>query len=606
MSRRKSWLLFVTATWCLIPAMSARAYVDLAPTLGRIVREAQTISIVEVDRFNRDKGAVILKKVRDLRGVTGGDPIKHQLIRSNESTVDRHILEWAEPGRRGVLFVSGKTALLCTGHGWYQVQSAAEGWWAIGPTRPDLPLAYYGTVSRLGEAVTAMLAEKSAIITTMPHGADQEGASFDLALNRASLPGLVKMQRVRASLAMPPVAAAALSNPAFIAGFGQADEGEIPALRKNLFAADATTRAESAADLGSLGSKAAAATGDLTKLLDDESPMARMAAAAALLRVSPKEPRPMQLLADGLTSKDAVVRRHAARSAGLAGPAAAPLTGKLAALLNDSDNLIRRIALQAIATLGPSAAAALDQVIPLVDNPDTAIDAADTLGRMGPAARPALKTLAKLLTADAVPVRWAGVRAMSQIGGDAAAPAVKFMIRELRNSTEVDSYNMMIYLSLLGPVAKEAIPAIQNSRLRNPVLRQTTIWAIEPGTNMPWLGPLGEAEPVTWIMESYVRELGGHLKPAALSLAKKIMNGAAGNVPSWGYKLLARFPEESLAILSPGLGDKEITQRQRAAVAIGYMGQVAASAKPQVAKALAATQDEKEQRLLKWCLREID
>src|SRR5262245_46054744 len=281
MSRHK-WLL---AIGCLVTALPAQAYVDLAPTLGRVVREVQTISVVEVDRFSRDKGAVILKKVRDLKGETSSDPIKHQLLRANESAVDRHVLEWAEPGRRGVLFVSGKTALMCTGHGWYQVQSSTDGWWAIGASRPDLPLAYYGTVSRLSDAIAIMLAEKSAIITTMPHGADQEGASFDLALNRASLPGLVRMQRVRASLAMPQVAMAALSNSAFVAGFGQADEEEIPALRKGLSAADPTTRAESAADLGSLGPKAVAAAADLIKLLDDNAPMPRMAAAAALLRI---------------------------------------------------------------------------------------------------------------------------------------------------------------------------------------------------------------------------------------------------------------------------------------------------------------------------------
>jgi len=136
--------------------------------------------------------------------------------------------------------------------------------------------------------------------------------------------------------------------------------------------------------------------------------------------------------------------------------------------------VMRRTALQAIATLGPAAASALAPVTALLDQRETAIDAADALGRMGPAARPSLKALARMLSADAAAERWAAVRAMAQIGGIKAAPAVKFMIRELPQASEVDGYNMLIYLVLLGPVAKDALPAVRTSRVRNPVLRQAT------------------------------------------------------------------------------------------------------------------------------------
>ena len=95
MVRCNRWLV-LAAAWCLLPVGSARAYVDLAPTLARIVRESQTITLAEVERFSVDKGAVILKKVRDLKGQTGAEPIKHHLVRSQESAMERPILEWAE------------------------------------------------------------------------------------------------------------------------------------------------------------------------------------------------------------------------------------------------------------------------------------------------------------------------------------------------------------------------------------------------------------------------------------------------------------------------------------------------------------------------------
>jgi HEAT repeat protein len=578
----------------------------MAPTLARVVRESQAIALGEVERFSRDKGAVILKNVRDLKGELGADPIRHQLIRANEGAVDRPLLEWAEPGGRCVLFVSGRTTLVCVGRGWYQVQAAADGWWRPGPARPDLPLAYYGSVSRLADAVARMVAGKSAIVTTLPHGADDEGASFDLALNRASLPGLVRVQRLRASLAMPPMVLAVGSNPAFVVGMGQAGEEEIPALREKLRAADALVRAESAADLGSLGRKAAEAAPDLAGRLDDAVPAVRLAAAAALFRVTPGDARALEVLARGLASEDGAARRHAARAAGLAGAAAAPLAGQLGALLSDPDVLIRRTALQAIATIGPAAAGALEPVARLLEQPETAIDAADALGRLGPAARPALKALARMLTAQAAAQRWAAVRAMAQIGGDGAAPAVAFMVRELASATEVDGYNMLIYLALLGPVARDALPAVRSARVRHPFLRQITTWAIDPGADSPWLGPMGNDPVARYILDAFVQEPAEHLRPVARSLARKILDGTVPNVPEWGYKLLARFPDDSLAVLGPGLGAEDLVRRERAAVALGYMGPAAAPAKPQVARALTKAAGEREQRLLKWCLREID
>jgi HEAT repeat protein len=589
----------------LLAVTTAPAYVDLSPTLARIVNESQTITVAEVERFNADKGVVVLKRVRDLKGTTSDGPVNHQVVRANETAIDRAVLEWAEPGRQCVVFTSGKMTVVCVGEGWYQAQSSDDGWWRMGPARPDLPLAYYGTVWRLAEAIPNMLAGKTAVITTLPHGIDREGASFDLALNRAGLPGFVRVQRLRAHLRMPNMALGIGANPAYVLGAGRAAPEDVPALREKLRSGDASVRAESAADLGFLGSSAAAAAGDLAKLLDDATPRVRMAAASALLRIAPKDARAIDMLAQGLTSKDSLLRRHAARSTGLAGAAATPLAGRLGALLSDRDALVRRMALQAIATIGPAAADALPAVTALLDQPQTAVDAADALGRLGPKARPALKPLARLLHSEAPAERWAAVRAMSQIGGDDAVPAVQFMIHALPTAAEVDSYNMMIYLSLLGPVAREALPFIQKARLKNPVLRQSTTWAINPGDELPWLGPMGASEVGEFILESYVRELGDHLKPVAQRLARRIMDGKAGSVPAWGYKLLARFPDQTLPILTAGLTANELVQRERAAVALGFMGRPAQSAAPQVARALKTAQDEREQRLLQWCMREL-
>jgi hypothetical protein len=303
----------------------------------------------------------------------------------------------------------------------------------------------------------------------------------------------------------------------------------------------------------------------------------------------------------------------------LAGPPAAPLAQGLAYLLKDADEPARIVALQAISMLGPAAGKAAGAVTPLLDDPNLATDAADALGRIGPAARPALKRLAQMLSADQPAVRWAAVRAMSQIGGADARPAVDFMVRTLPRASEVEGYNMMIYLALLGPVASDAIPAIRSGRIRNPVLPSATIWAIEADKSFPWLsrGRFGMPGPggggpggggpdfAVLIYECYVRELGERLHPAALALARKIMDGTAGDVPAWGYEILACATDDVIDILSPHLTSDDIVMRQRATVALGYMGPAAAPAKTRVDAALAKASSEREQRLIKWCLREI-
>ena len=81
---------------------------------------------------------------------------------------------------------------------------------------------------------------------------------------------------------------------------------------------------------------------------------------------------------------------------------------------------------------------------------------------------------------------------------------------------------------------------------------------------------------------------------------------APANVPASGYKLLARVPEQTLPILTPGLKDQQLATRERVAVALGFMGSSAAPTRLPLSRALEAAQDERERRLLQWCLRQIE
>lgn len=598
---------------------SARAYIDLAATLPSIIGESQKITVVEIVEFKREKRGLVLKEVRALKGELSADPIRHIVAAGEGAIVPRQILTWATPGARAIVFSSRNNALVCTGEGWYQVTRSGTGPWQLGKDRPDLPLAYYGSLPRLADGIEKMLAGKDAVLTVVAHGADNEGASFDLALNRMSLPGLVRTQRIRGTLKMPAMVMAASANPMYFIGTGTVDEADIPALLEKLKSPDAGIRAEAIDDLCTVGRKVKHLTKHLSPLLKDPTPRVRFAAASLILQTKPSDAMALEVLSKGLESKEASERRIAAKAIGFAGAGAKPLVEKLAALLKEDDEGTQITVLQALSLLGPTACSAAEAVTPLLEKNEMAIDAADTLGRMGPAASSALKPLAKLLTHEELPVRWAGVRAMSQIGGEDAKPAVEFMIRALPRASEVDGYNMMIYLALLGPVAKDAVPTIKSSRVKNPVLPTATIWAIEPDKSFPWMGgrggfpgfggggPGGGGGPdfATLIYENYVHELGERLRPAVKVLAQKIMDGTAGEVPMWGYKILTSAPDTALEIFKPSLADKELKTRERAAVALGYMGPAAREAIEPVKAAIALSSNDREIALLNWCLREI-
>jgi len=600
---------------CLGLTAPGHAYVDLAPTLSKVISDSKKIAVIEVVDFSREKHELVLKEIRSLKGESSSDLVRHDVSATAGAAIPRQILQWAAPGARGVLFASRNTALICVGQGWYQVRASGAGPWKLGKDRPDLPLAYHGAVSRLAESIALMIAGKDAVITAVAHGADNEGACFDLALNRFSVPGLVRVQRIRANLQMPPMVMAASANPAYLIGEGPVDEGDLETLVERLHSPDAMVCMEAADDLRCLGRKAVSASAALTDLLSSPSQRVRLSAAAALLQINSKGARAVEVLAQGLESVDLVERRDAVKAIGLAGPAAAMLVDKLAPLLKDPDESMRITALQAISMLGPAAAKATGAVTPLLDDPQLAIDAADALGRIGSAARPAMKRLAELLSADQPAIRWAAVRAMSQIGGEEARPAVDFMVRTMRTATEVEGYNMMIYLALLGPVAKDAGPTIRSVHIKNPVLPSATAWAIESDRTLPWLGrggffgggPGGGRGPdiAELIYEAYVHELGYRLRPAARLLAGKIVDGTAGNVPTWGYKILTCAPDEAIEILTPHLAGADTAKRERATVALGHMGAAAAPGIGRVKAAIDKAADDREKRLLTWCLREI-
>jgi len=619
----RTWLTRLTLV-CLGLGLGSQAwaYIDLAPTITKIIGDSQKISLVEVVSFNESTHVLTLKEVRALKGGATETPILHDVASSDGNVVPPAIVQWAEVGARGVLFSSRTTSLLCFGEGWYQAKSS-DGQWKLGVDRTDLPLAYYGSVSRLADGIATMLSGGDAILTMVQHGADDNAASFDLALNRMNLPGVIRVQRFRANMSMPGTVMAMSVNPAYVIGQGMVGEEELPALVQRLSSPDAAIRADAAADLLQLGGKARSAEGALVKLLADPAERVRISAAAALLRITVGNPGKnsdaVDVLSKSLAGTDAATRRAAADAVGRTGQGATPLIANLAAVLKDQNVQARRAAVRAVATLGPVAAGAASALVPLLKDPGMMIEAADALGRIGPAARPVPAGLVAMLGADRpMAVHLAAVRAMAQIGGPEAHPAVDFIIKALPTQDEIGEYNMEIFLSLLGPVATEAIPASQSTKLTHPVLPTATLWAIK-SDSLPWEngggggrggfgrmggGGGGGLDLVSSMYVAYFHELGERLRPVALLLLREIQDGTDKSTPEWGYKLLACAPAESIAQLSAALASGDSATREHAAVVLGYMGSAAAPAAAKLQAAADKAPTEGEKRLIELAVRE--
>lgn len=158
--RQLLWVMILLA-W---PAASAQAYIDVAPTLGAVLKDSTCICVLQVDKVSRERKVIIFKKLADLKGTHPGEEVRQQITDGIDPGEAKFVLDWAEPGQIAVLFQNGKTALVCIGRFWYQSTAGERPWWSMTQGRGELLYCYCGSARKLGDHVTAMLAGKEVVI----------------------------------------------------------------------------------------------------------------------------------------------------------------------------------------------------------------------------------------------------------------------------------------------------------------------------------------------------------------------------------------------------------------------------------------------------------
>ncbi|MFD7854566.1 hypothetical protein ACFV6B_09825 [Streptomyces microflavus] len=88
-------------------------------------------------------------------------------------------------------------------------------------------------------------------------------------------------------------------------------------------------------------------------------------------------------------------------------------------------------------------------------------EAAEVLGRIGPAAAPALPRLRTMLTAGYEWTRVYAAAALWEIGGAAEAPAVVETLLEAWAENDATSNHVLACLSRMGPAARPALPRVR-------------------------------------------------------------------------------------------------------------------------------------------------
>ena len=140
-----------------------------------------------------------------------------------------------------------------------------------------------------------------------------------------------------------------------------------------------------------------------------------------------KEPvykgKPLSAWVEQLADRNATARQEAAEALGQIGPAAKPAVGALIAALGDADDAVRDAAAEALAVFGKDAVGPLTAALKHTDA-SVRRGAAAALGHMGPDARDAVPALIAMVKNDAdSDVREAVVPALGSIGPDAKAAA---------------------------------------------------------------------------------------------------------------------------------------------------------------------------------------
>ena len=160
---------------------SGHAYIDAyrPETLGAVCQRANTITIVKIEKLSKEKGVIVYRKVKDLKGACPREVFREFLSSAHESQERERYLKWAEEGKLAVLFRHQERQAIGIGEQWTVNDGAPpkdpSELWTIGTrTEPWFLKNYCGSSEDLAKAVEELLAGKEVIVPAMLGDRDKE------------------------------------------------------------------------------------------------------------------------------------------------------------------------------------------------------------------------------------------------------------------------------------------------------------------------------------------------------------------------------------------------------------------------------------------------
>lgn len=184
---------------------------------------------------------------------------------------------------------------------------------------------------------------------------------------------------------------------------------------------------------------------------------ARVEAAVALVRIDPEQTdRPVSVLVEEVKAADEKRARTAIDALGRLGPAARPAVSTLAARLKDRE--LAETVLAALRAIGPEARDAVPALLSLLREPgrDVALPVAEVLVRIGPATIP---RVAGLLQDPNVAFRRFAVTVLAEFG-PAAREALSPLLYSLEDPDALVRAEAAHVMEAIGPAARDAVPAL--------------------------------------------------------------------------------------------------------------------------------------------------
>jgi HEAT repeat protein len=436
-------------------------------TLGARVKNAACVTVLQVEKTDRDNRVIIFKRIVNLKGEEPTATFSHSF---NDIPAQQRqlLLDWAAPGKNALCFRDGNACSVCLGNCWYSASVAAPAVWQCRGVEDEDSHAYVGSAERLREHVAAILAGKEVTVTATAlvrgrlYDDEQTPVLRDWPHGKKG-----RVWRIKASLKLIENKSIEQCPGGFFVGWGVGGKEAVPGLVGALKHDEARVRSEAAEDLGQLGAEAKPALAALRKALDDEDAFVRIFAAEALGHIDPENKETLPALLQAAGSKQPGVRAAAIAALVAIGPPARSAVPQLVGLLRtDGDAYTRAVSAFALGRLAPETddpacprrevVGALGKAVRQDKEESIRRWAAAALLKFGPDARPALADLRAALKDKSIEVAAEATNVLARLGPDGSA-ALAAALGE--KDCPVRGF-IADRLSDLGPHSKDLVPAL--------------------------------------------------------------------------------------------------------------------------------------------------